>query len=107
MISRKPDKKMTPDRTLPIVFQMVQPVSGLDQRRTLSANRVSQAYAVCCPAVANFLALIGNCQSIALDRKGLDLVRYVLEIFRPQAAIPEGQLLLNLIIGLTRKADED
>src|SRR5208282_3371996 len=79
MIARKPDKKMPPDRTLPIVFQMVQPVSGLDQRRTFSANGVSQAHAVCCPAIANFLALIGNCQSIALDGKGLDRVRYVLE----------------------------
>jgi hypothetical protein len=44
----------------------------------------AKRYAVCCPAVANFLALTCNCQSISLDDKGLDRVRYVLEIFWPR-----------------------
>src|SRR5262245_61129512 len=60
MLSGKLAEEIAPDRTLPIVFEMVEPVSGLDQRRTLSGHGVGDPDAIACGAKVNFL--LGYCR---------------------------------------------
>src|SRR5579863_135934 len=96
---------MAPNRTIPIVFKMVEPVTSFDQWRTMSANRIGKSHTVGRAAVANFLPLIGHCQAFPLDGKDLDRLRYVFEILWSETAIAKGDFLLHLIVGLTGDAN--
>src|SRR5580704_1398913 len=96
---------MMPNRAIPIVFKMIEPVAGFDQWRTIAADRIGKSHAVGGAAVANFLPLVGCCQAIALDGKDFDRLRYVLEILRSETAIAKGDFLLHLIVGLTGDAN--
>src|SRR5262249_40678608 len=49
-------QQMTPDRTLPVVFEMVEPVGRLDQRQTLADFGIGDANAVRRRAEMDFLA---------------------------------------------------
>ena len=55
MLGRKRMQKVAPDRTLPVVFEMVEPVGGLDQRRSLAGERVGDANAIGSGAEMNLL----------------------------------------------------
>src|SRR5215510_1757121 len=59
MLSGKLAEEIAPDRTLPVVFEMVEPVSGLDQRRTVSSHGVGDPDAIARSAKVNFL--VGYC----------------------------------------------
>jgi hypothetical protein len=49
-----------PDRTVPIVFKMIEPVAGFDERRTISADGISEADAVSRATVADFLTVVSR-----------------------------------------------
>src|SRR5262249_9776785 len=59
MLSGKLAEEIAPDRTLPVVFEMVEPVSGLDQRRTLPGHSVGDPDTIARSAKVNFL--LGYC----------------------------------------------
>jgi hypothetical protein len=100
VLMRKPDEEMAPDRTIPIVFQMVEPIAGLHQGRTVPAERIGQAHSVGRAAIANLLPFVGNRQTIAVDGEGFDRLRDVLEVLRSEVTVAQRQLVLHQIVGL-------
>src|SRR5262249_28155453 len=101
---RKANEKVMPDRTVPIVFKMIEPVTGFYQRRTVPADCIGKTHAIVSSAIANFLPFIGYCQSVALDGKNLDRL-HILKILRSETSISERNFFLYLVVSLTRDAN--
>jgi hypothetical protein len=55
MITRKLFKDMTPNWTLPVELEVIEPIGSLNQRRTLTDGRISNTNAVSGFAKMNFL----------------------------------------------------
>src|SRR6516164_1930475 len=94
-----------PDGTVPIVFKVIEPVTGFYERRTVPADRIGKTHTVVGSAIANLLPLIGNCQPVALNGKYLNRLSYILEILRSETSISESNFLLYLVVSLTRDAN--
>src|ERR1043166_162481 len=105
IVPRKSYKKVMPNRTVPIVLKMIEPVAGFDERWTMSTDCIGKADAIGCAAVTNILPFIRRRQSIALDGKDFDWLGYILEILWTESAIAECELFLLLIVSLARTAN--
>src|SRR5687768_11419938 len=55
MVASKFLDHMTPDRTLPIEFQMIEPVRGLNQWRAIADRRIGDAHVIRGSAETDFL----------------------------------------------------
>src|SRR5262245_15996296 len=55
MIAPKLFEQGMPNRTAPIVLEMIEPIRGLDERRTLTGRRIGNANTVSSRAKMNFL----------------------------------------------------
>src|SRR5262249_22975664 len=105
VVTRKANKKMMPNWAVPIVFQVIEPVTRFHERGTVPADRISKTHAIVGSAIANLLPLVRDGQSVALDGKILDWLSDILEILRSETSIPERNFLLHLIVSLTRDAN--
>src|SRR5262245_31732218 len=48
-------QQVTPDRALPVIFEMIEPIGGLDQRRAPSCERIGNANSIGSGAEVNLL----------------------------------------------------
>src|SRR5262245_60642174 len=76
MIAGKLFQKRPPNRTAPIVFKMVKPIRGLDERRTLACRRISYANTISSRAKMNFLfhLISTKARPLRLHRSSRDLI---------------------------------
>src|SRR6184192_2512246 len=56
-------QQVTPDRALPVIFEMIEPIGGFDQRRALSCERIGNADSIGCGAEVNLLRRRPSCHS--------------------------------------------
>jgi hypothetical protein len=56
-------------------------------------------------AVADFLTFVGDRETVAFDCKDFDRIGNVLEVLRTKVAVTEHELLLHLIVNLSRNAN--
>src|ERR1700691_3649455 len=96
---------MPPERAFPVVFQMIEPIAGFDQRRPIAADGIGKADAVGSAAITDLLLFVGCRETITMNRKDFDRFGDVLEPLGPKTAITERQLLFYLVVGLARNAD--
>src|SRR5262249_35959834 len=89
---------------VPIIFEVIEPVTGFYERSTVTADCIGKTHAVVGSAIANFLPFIGYCQSVALDGKNLDRL-HILKILRTEISISKRNFVLYLVVSLTRDAN--
>ena len=111
VLAGQPAQDVAPKRTLPIVFEMIEPGRRPHQRRTAADDPVREPHAVASPAVANLLlqvcgrALGRPGHRGAADREDFDRLRDVLEMLRAELPEFERELAVDLIVGLAGNAD--
>ena len=99
---------MTPHRTAPLEFKVVQPVRGLEQRRSMTDRCPSEPNPVGGAAIVNLLSQVSRFfhgVGIALERKHLDRLSDVFQLLRSNRAKRQRQFAVNLLEGLSGDAD--
>ena len=94
-----------PDRTGPIVFEVVHPVRSFHQRFALTAHRVGKPNAVGRSIITNFLSVIARGGAVTLDREYLNGIGNIFQDPRAKVAVPQREFFLNLIVDLPRNAN--
>src|SRR5215467_12707186 len=70
-------QQVTPDRALPVIFEMIEPIGGFDQRRTPSCERIGNADSIGRGAEVNLLwrclsdrsgVRVMSCRALFVDR---------------------------------------
>src|SRR5215510_693791 len=70
-------QQVTPDRALPVVFEMIEPIGGFDQRRAMSCERIGNADSIGRGAEVNLLwwclsyrlrVGVMSCRALLVDR---------------------------------------
>src|SRR5215472_2191713 len=93
---------MAPDRALPVIFEMVHPICGLDQRRPLPDSGISQPYPIECSAIAD---LLHHPDAVEIHTVDFDWTSDIFEVPQPQLLEREGELFEQMVMRLARKVD--
>src|ERR1700683_3842362 len=104
-MARKRDEEVSPDRTVPVVFEMVEPIPGFHQRGACATDGISETDTVRGAAIVDLLLLVGCSEAVAVNGKNFDCFGNVLEVLSAEISITKCEFLLHLVVGLTRNAD--